>query len=208
MKPYLFLHIPRTAGTSISTILPDGYTTSVEIKDLFSKGTKDKNGNSLHHALLYDYPAKIDDLFTFTFVRNPWDRVVSVFEHQVNNCNTWFAGHNKHNKFGNFLSVVKHFWEQDKLDFYLDGHLRRQSDYTHEGEKQIVDFYGRYETLSEDIDKLSSVCDMSLKLSDMPTLNFQRNRPRNYRSYYYNEALKVFVRELYRKEIELYGYEF
>jgi hypothetical protein len=210
MKPYLFLHIPRTGGTTIANILPQGRSSSTKIKNLISKGAKTQTGGSLQHGILDDYNLSEGEMFTFTFVRNPWDRVVSIFEHQINSCGLKLEGPDKITKFRNFVSLLKWFWEQDMLLDELDGHLRPQSHYTHEGKRQIVDFYGYRETLVGDLSKLSSMCGMNLKLSDIPVLNQQPDRLKNYRNYYDigNGVMKTIVHELYKKEIELYGYEF
>src|SRR5947208_3465937 len=58
----IFIHIPKTAGSSIAL-------------SLF--------GEQLEHITYRDYqianPRKFDRYFKFAFVRNPWDRVVSSY---------------------------------------------------------------------------------------------------------------------------------
>tara|TARA_Y100001963_G_C6763891_1_gene441157 strand:+ start:481 stop:1146 length:666 start_codon:yes stop_codon:yes gene_type:complete len=221
MKPYLFLHIPRTGGTSIANILPAGRTTDVKINKLISDGKRinmdstskhgTNKGVSFQHAILDEYQVSKSELFTFTFVRNPWDRMVSIFEHQINNCGLGFAtGDDKITKFRTFISLVKWLWEQDLLKYELDGHLRPQTFYTHKNGEQIIDFYGRYENMAEDLKTLSEICEFNLKNVDIPSINKSNDRFSEYKNYYSigNGVMKSIVNELYREEIEFFGYEF
>ena len=210
MKPYLFLHIPRTGGTTIASVLPEGRSTNIEINKLISEGTKTQTGANLQHGILDDYNLSEGEMFTFTFVRNPWDRVVSIFEHQINSCGLKLEGSDKITKFRNFVSLLKWFWEQDMLDDEFDGHLRPQSCYTHEGKRQIVDFYGRYENMTEDLKTLSKMCQFDLKNLEIPSINKSNNRFSEYKNYYNigNGVMKSIIHEAYHNEIELYGYKF
>jgi hypothetical protein len=60
-----FIHIPKTAGTSIYD--------SLEMDSL-------PYTHAPARVLQSMYPAEYRDYFTFAFVRNPWDRFVSTFE--------------------------------------------------------------------------------------------------------------------------------
>ena len=222
MKPYIFLHIPRTGGTSIADVLPAGRTTDAQIKKAISSGQRiahfsdskfaTNKGISLHHATLDEFQLSENHFFTFAFVRNPWDRVVSIFEHQINNCEHLFpkADDNKINKFEFFIGLVKWLWEQDLLNYELDGHLRPQTCYTHKNGEQIVDFYGRYENMTDDLKTLSKMCKFDLKNIEIPSINKSNNRLSEYKNYYYdgNGITKSVVSNLYRDEIEIYGYKF
>ena len=61
-----FVHIPKTAGTSLRSALGithQGYT-HVPVR-----------------VLEQLYPEELESYYVFSVVRNPWDRMVSVFEH-------------------------------------------------------------------------------------------------------------------------------
>ena len=77
-KKILFVHIPKTAGTSINSYLTKNYLNA------WYMDTKMKIDPRLfQHAPFYLYEENIDlqDVFTFTVVRNPYTRAFSHYNH-------------------------------------------------------------------------------------------------------------------------------
>jgi len=66
----------------------------------------------------------------------------------------------------------------------------------------LVDFVGRYETLAEDFD---AVCDRIGIECALPHIN--RSRHGDFREYYTPET-RALVEEVYKADIELFGYRF
>ena len=71
----LFIHIPKTAGMSITETLNQSFGLP-EYDDVNYEKIAEQ------HYLLRDLEEKeaLDDYFIFSIVRNPWDRMVSEFE--------------------------------------------------------------------------------------------------------------------------------
>jgi len=72
-KPYIFIHIPKTAGRSIITALSTKYKTEQIVNN---DTTTDNYHSTINHAKqLVD----TSDYNVFTIVRNPYDRVCSYY---------------------------------------------------------------------------------------------------------------------------------
>lgn len=91
-RRYLFIHIPKTGGTSLALALEDramkddimlGDTPKARNRRGRVKGVETR-GRLWKHSTLADLdglvsPDELDDLMIFALVRNPWARVVSYY---------------------------------------------------------------------------------------------------------------------------------
>lgn len=134
----IFIHVPRTAGTSIAS------------------ATKASKPHIPISRFIAFEPKLHNRLFKFAFVRNPWDRLLSSFSHmraKAANDPEWLATHATLAQFPDFESFVmalEHQGFRRRILSFI--HFRRQIDWlTLPYSKKIeVDFVGRFETLVED----------------------------------------------------------
>jgi hypothetical protein len=92
----LFIHIPKTAGTSIEHYLIKKDNVVINYKDnvknLFSYNGKYGFDHSLQHLtfkeILLLYP-KVEEYKKFTVVRNPYDRIVSEYYYHLQITRKW-----------------------------------------------------------------------------------------------------------------------
>jgi len=183
----VFFHVPRTGGSSIESL------------DWWDEWT-----GHLPSALEANCPG---DYFSFAFVRNPWDRFVSLFHYFA----TMTPGHRWYpanaelaaqvQRFGSFADFCHtfHGWAyRDNL------HFRPQCSWIADGSgRTLVDFVGRFEQLQQDF---ASVCArLGVARLKLPKLNGSGHRP--YRDYYDDETNEI-VAALSRRDIAAFGYDF
>ncbi len=186
----IFVHIPKNAGLSVC------YT-------LFGN-----TGGS--HRKIVDYqkifsPKTFKQYYKFTFVRNPWDRLVSTFfflkKGGLTEKDKIWAEANLL-AFTDFKDFVKQWLTEENINNSL--HFQHQHVFL-EDEKgnTAVDFIGRFENIEEDFKKITDKLNIKRTLKKTNT----SKRKEDYRVYY-DEETKAIVNEVYRKDIQLFNYEF
>ena len=190
LKKVIYIHAPRTAGTSISTAL--GLYNS-EYRHFFARK---------HIAIRSNW----DSYFKVAFVRNPWDRAVSIFSHQTKgegDFKIWLMemvrkdGHPKDRS------------QEWKLSDTMRGTggtgipWKCQSDWLIDNNGEIcMDFVGRFEGMEWYFKKLCDILDLNCGL---PHMNKTNRKP--YVEYYDN-ITKQIVADWHRKDLENFGYTF
>jgi chondroitin 4-sulfotransferase 11 len=168
-KKMVFIHIPRTGGTSIKSAL-----------NLHDKIYKE----DVYHMSANDIPKKYNDYFKFTFVRNPFDRFVSLY----------FYNKSEHYKemFPDKLTtkVAEKYNFKEWLDNFRYKHIQ-QVDFG----LDKVDFVGKYENLQKDLNLQFNV--------KIEKENFTNHK---HYSHYYDEESILKVSKISSKDIEVYSY--
>lgn len=134
-KKIVWLGIPRTSTTSMESFL--------------RKNVDDKFNGHKHKIL----KSKLDNHFHFTFVRDPYDRMVSLFG--------WY---NQLRKGRRGISVNDFLREMNTSAAYKghgkDFHWITQTEYCYKDSELIYDFVGKFENLGEDLSILSKRLDV------------------------------------------------
>ena len=189
-RRFVFVHVPKTGGSSvIETLFPE----------LIGRW-----GSYRSHFLPEEYPARVwREYFTFSFIRNPWDRMVSLYHY-------WCDGEyldlgRREISFPDFCQDYK------KLITYKGKpniHARPQADFLQR--KGInIKFCGRYEALPRDFGHACSC--LGISTLELPRLIPSRNRMPggSYRKYYAgNNALIDLVGESFAEDVCIGGYSF
>ena len=150
----------------------------LEGESWWKKEPKTKHIRAKHAKEIYeDY---WDDYFKFSFIRNPYDRVVSMlrFKHKVLP------------EGGDFQEFVQTITSRQPLSYFewLGGEM---------------DFVGRFENLESDWEQLCKMVDCDL---DLPHTN-KSKRNENYRDYYSNDS-RIFVDQVHEPDYEIFNYAF
>lgn len=199
VKQFLFIHIQKTAGTSITSHLL-GIPSSTRFHH--------------PHTLLrqVELTGQQHDYYKFAFVRNPWDRLYSWYcMIQRSAPSNLFYAYVKARapQFRDFLDltdVIEDFIPEgsDSNCPNLKSIAYNQIDYLTDAQGGIkADFIGRFERLETDYQALCSR--LGLPFSGLGHLN--RHTEGDYRKAYRDEDVEK-VRRLYCRDIEHFGYDF
>ncbi len=228
----IFVHVPRTAGSSIEEALL-GLDTTGAARDLSNEAAlfgvipADVRARREIAAAYREWqhlpaaemrrilPADIwDGYFKFALVRNPWDRMVSWFCYVDALANRPTAPGRRlmgalQGRLGRAPSLRERFgaWLRDpdrNAGFLGDGRiLRDQLDWiTDERGACLVDFVGRYENLREDFQALCRRFGVNVAL---PHVRASARAPL---ADYYDDETREIVRQRHRRDVEAFGYAF
>ncbi len=152
--------------------------------------------------------------FTFAFVRDPWDRLVSCYRDKIRGEVSDFTGFAPSGvaycldrfdvffanmPFDEFVRAVASIPDVD-----ADEHFRSQADFVTNSRGVVaVDFVGRFEKLDQDFSTVAR--HIGLPTRD-PLPRLQAAPARGFASFYTEETAAI-VHERYRRDAELFGYE-
>lgn len=190
----IFIHINKTGGTSLRTAL--GFP---EEKEWVGRYRKHYRYTELVKIIP---PELLEQAMVATFVRNPWDRLVSLYHYRK-----WKIENGKQEPFSkeiysSFSVWFHHLW--DEGEFRLPNIQPQLNWLLDEQEREAVDFIGRFENLEEDTHRLCDLLDIEPLV--LPHL-IKSDRLDDYRSYYTPE-LREKMSLLYRVDIERFNYHF
>ena len=209
---FIFIHIYKNAGTSIKTALRP-FATSLFRERVSSAITRYPVLGNLESLLMrFDrfnpapFPSHVHgrqlvselgeknygSYFSFAFVRNPWDWQVSLYTYMLKNTTHY---QNKLVKdLGSFEEYIR--WRCAEQ-------VRYQKDFIYSDKGELlVDFVGRFETLSKDFQKICSRIGISTTL---PRVNVSSTA--SYKDYYTAETVEL-VNKIFKPDIDTFGYKF
>lgn len=188
-RKFLFIHIQKTGGTTIRSLLrPIAHDA--------------RNGGGKHNIAIMARREmgwnKYHKYYTFAFVRNPWDRLVSwysMFDGAAHSGNMWF-----HRKY--------------KLPFPCDFEtflvkssaalLRPQWHYvSNRRDKCMVNDVYRFENFSDEIRRLGGK--LGVEFNHIPHRG--KSAHRQYQEYYTPSTMEL-VAERFAQDIDNFGYTF
>ena len=193
---FIFIHIPKCAGSSIEQSLFGEPHVEWDQKRKIWK--QHATAAQIREYYCNDY----NSYYSFAFVRNPWDKIVSDYFWIQKN---WRIK----DTFKNYLTLKGKF-NDPRLRFPPTSHRTR---YDHiipqcnfildDKDEAIVKFIGRFENLQSDFD---TICD-KIGIPRKELLYTNRTWHDHYTKYYDDETRQI-VAEKYAKDIEYFGYKF
>jgi len=203
-KKCIFVHIPKTGGNSIENIIwpGDRRESDLWMGQITTYYNKYQTGG-LQHLFATNIQQEIgdkifNDFFKFSFVRNPWDKVISQFCYMNRRKDLReFIGMSRDDCLKKYLALIqtkKHVQWEKQYKFILD-----------KNENSLVDFIGRFENFENDVRYVLKIINNQISLDKIPHTN--KSVRTHYAEYYDNESREM-VGYLYQKDIELFNYAF
>jgi hypothetical protein len=181
-KQLLFLHIPKTAGTSITAWL------DLNFKRIHISSTADHP----HLSLSTLKEATTKSFISFTVIRNPWDRAVSAY--------FYFKSRLGDVTFDEFVSNITDFSNRIPDNMLL----RNQTEWI----DSYIDHILKFENLENDFSVIQNYInnhDFLPRENIRNQSNALENLP--YQKYYTNTTRKM-IEDIYKRDILKFGYTF
>lgn len=207
-RKFIFVHIPKTAGTSISEAIRDiPGCNSPRVSELFEPRSsrvwrfRKHEKATGYRAILGD--KLFDQYYSFAVVRNPWDMMVSSYHWWVQKAikfDAFKADMNQGLAFSSFTNFIQSEYGSAMINEFRGNILDWISD---DWGRIIVNKVCKFETLNQD---WQQVCvEAGLPYKPLPRKNPTKRKP--YQEYYDNYTRDL-IAWRFQKEINLFGYEF
>tara|TARA_B100000963_G_C22489808_1_gene608725 strand:- start:156 stop:725 length:570 start_codon:yes stop_codon:yes gene_type:complete len=173
---WAYVHIPKTGGTTIKKLL---------------KGV-DGNVSLTNHSPITSI--NNEDIFTFTFVRNPFTRFMSLYYHECR-------------KVKDTIQLNK-FVENVTDNYFL---YMPQSYYINE-DKSNLSFIGKYESFINDLNLVLNKFDIQNKIPHLNRNPIYNKHPQLNSDKYYSQILSQekwaveWIRERYKDDFKIFNY--
>ena len=160
IRKIVFIHIPKTGGTSIEQMMREGGK-----YQLYYLGVRNKR--SMHHYMAKELKAEMGRMFDvyrkFSFVRNPYDRIVSEY--------FWCPfGKRKNVGFDDFLKYVGGIIKSNNYfsNIYHDHFIPQYYFLFDDNNRQMIDYIFKFEDFENAVGFIKS----KFKLNgNLPHLN-------------------------------------
>ncbi|EAI2873405.1 alpha-2,3-sialyltransferase, partial [Campylobacter jejuni] len=187
----IFIHVPKVAGTSIERVVFE--------TDKWLVG----------HVKASDYikfdKNKFESYFSFGFVRNPFDRMVSAYHYLKNDSPDphdidWGRLHINNLSFEEFILRLQDEYFREKI--LSKNHFSFQYEYLcDENMNILVSFVGKFEQIDNDFKKILNILHRKDNLTHV-----NKSKHLNYKDYYNSQTYKI-IREIYRYDFEIFDYD-
>ncbi len=192
---FLFIHVPKTGGNSIQNILSRHSDDKIVILNNMQDGKERFEvryaNTQLHkHSSLQDYRivfgSRINELYKFVTIRNPWDRAISFYFSPHRGEVEWDK-----KSFLQFVSSnvkpLRHYLQLEANDSFVSN----------------VDFIIKYESLENDFRRVLEIIKVKMEL-----LPHRNKSTRKHYTHYYDSELIDFIHDAFLEDIQLGGYKY
>jgi len=201
-KRFIFIHIYRTAGSSMREAL-DPFSNKnflqQKLQNLAHKLGFELNSNDslfMHSTALdirnYLGTDRYDGYYSFAFCRNPYDWLASQYN--------YIPGNKYHHNYKNYVALksIDHY-----VQYFCQYELQTQTDFVvDENGEEIVNYIGRFENLKGDFEKVCKQLSLDVSLPHKNPSERPVEDPRNLMS---EETIQL-IQEKFHDDFERFGY--
>lgn len=187
MKEFIFIHIPKTSGRKLISLFPKETSNYQSSPHRF----KNSGGNYLGHVSIksmidsgYITKEFLKKAFVFCFIRNPYNRVVSLFNHV-----------GKEEGFTDFKTFLENLPNIPPIGLYNRKGLSMCNPQV-EWIKGKIDFIGKFENLEKDY---LTICN-KIEIEPKPFKLINKNY-----STYYTPYTNKLIEEYYSEDFKLWN---
>lgn len=201
-RKFIFIHTPKTAGVSMTAVLEghvEPYESDLGLRNSILDRSSDLLGRYqgilFWHITVGDLrafygDAAIDEFYSFAFIRNPWDWLVSMY--------SFIRDHKDHPE----SMICGHMTFKQFVRYFLAKNVSQHSFFAIDGKPAVSQVF-RLEDLAGSLADISRQTGLPLK--DFPVENTSVHK--RYADYYDGEDVEL-VRAAFVDDIALGEYEF
>lgn len=197
---FLFIHIPKSAGTSIHFALKP-FSDPFALKFITSPlkkiglpinfGPSPLDSHSTAHQIKKLFGKDFHNYYKFAFVRNPWERICSSYFYILKDKRHPAYHQTLNTKDINEFISKKIYIEKSQTEYIFD----------QDGNK-LVDFIGRYENLESDFSQVLNHLKIQTCLKKLNS-----NKYNNYKDLLNEESIEL-INNRYENDISKFKYNF
>jgi len=183
----IFIHIPKCAGVSIERFF---------------------GWNGLRHETLRKYSSEysyneLEQFFKFTFIRNPWDRMVSWYFHHHGEL---YEPKNEQGFYNWVKKGMPNHWEGKVVDGekWLNQDPLSILGFLHNKENISLNYIGRLETINKDMEYICKKNNIEYR---EPIKKLNSSKRGSYKEYYNSETVKI-IEKRFEQDLNLFPYDF
>ena len=212
---FIYIKVPKTATSSIEYTLTQAFKDDeLTWDEQFEKYPWIRKHSKLDW--FYEHLIDLSEYFCFSFIRNPWDLVLSFWTYYQNEKIIPWKPVNwavlEDMGYERWKEGDDHYIEKEKSTKGVDFNEWIKTNYDWMQGDQVsffdnadreMDFIGRYENLNADYDTLCKKLKIENKLGHVNKKSTKSNRQDTY-----NEESKKIVEDYFMRDIEKWGFEF
>ncbi|MDX1642066.1 MAG: sulfotransferase family 2 domain-containing protein [Balneolaceae bacterium] len=200
----IYIPIPKVGTKSIKKVFAD-YLHSENSDKRFDTTYSNKKQLPFHRVPKSSLDSLKNNNFIFSFVRNPYDRILSCYFDKINKKTSYIGFLRYQGRFYRGMSFEDFIEEIATIpDSDADQHFRSQFKFlVNENDELIPHFVGQLENMSADFKTV--IKELSTDKLELTHLNRSKARKIDY-SEYFTPKITELIQERYEKDFQLFGY--